>query len=82
MSEKGKLIQSVGSTFKLMIVITRGLIALALDNKLDKGIISPKNILKSVFIIEGEEDNHIEYMFNTRLNDSFSTFITWKQSYI
>lgn len=56
MSEKGKLIQSVGSTFKLMIVITRGLISLALDNKLDKGIISPKNILKSVFIIEGEEE--------------------------
>lgn len=39
-----------------MIVITRGLISLALDNKLDKGIISPKNILKSVFIIEGEEE--------------------------
>jgi hypothetical protein len=56
MSEKGKLIQSVGSTFKLMIVTTRGLIALALDHELDKGIISPKNILKSVFIIEGEEE--------------------------
>ena len=56
MSEKGKLIQSVGSTFKLMIVINRGLIALALDNKLDKGVINAKNILKACFVVEGEEE--------------------------
>ena len=56
MSEKGKLIQSVGSTFKLMIVITRGLIALGLDNKLDKGVINAKNILKACFLVEGDEE--------------------------
>lgn len=55
LSLEGKLIQSIESTFKLLIIITNGLSALAVEDKIKKANISPRSIVKSIVKISDEE---------------------------
>ena len=55
LSLEGKLIQSIESTFKLLIIITNGLCALAVEDKIKKANISPRSIVKSLVKISDEE---------------------------
>ena len=52
---EGRLIQSIEATFKLLIIITNGLCALAVEDKLKKASISAKNIVRSIIKIVDEE---------------------------
>ena len=55
LSLEGKLIQNIESTFKLLIIITNGLCALAVEDKIKKANISPRSIVKSIVKISDEE---------------------------
>lgn len=58
LSYEGKLIQSIETTFRMLLIITNGLCALAKEGKLSKINISAKNIIKAVAITTEESEEN------------------------